>query len=160
MGKGCSFNGKLCIWKNHKSQIIIGEECTFISNTHTRNLVGINRPCILNTQTKGSQIIIGKNCGFSGTVISSSISVEIKDNVKCGANTQIMDSDWHPEDPRSGKPKPVFIGNNVWLGMNAIVLKGVSIGENAVIGANSVVTKSIPANTIAAGNPCQVIKKI
>jgi acetyltransferase-like isoleucine patch superfamily enzyme len=47
----------------------------------------------------------------------------------------------------------------VWLGINCIVLKGVTIGENSLIGANSVVTKVIPANVIAAGNPCKVIKK-
>ena len=160
LGKGSSFNGKLVIWKNSNSQIMIGNGCTFISNAHTRNLVGINRTCILNTQQPGSKIIIGNNCGLSGTVISSSISVEIGNNVKCGANTQIMDSDWHPEDPRSGVPKSIIIHNNVWLGLNVVILKGVTIGENTVIGANSVVTKSIPANVLAAGNPCKVIKPL
>jgi len=160
IGKDSSFNGILCIWKNSKSQITIGNGCMFISNANTRNLVGINRKCILNTQRPGSKIIIGNNTGLSGTVISSAISVEIGNNVKCGANTQIMDSDWHPEDPRSGTPKSIIIHNNVWLGLNVVVLKGVTIGENTVIGANSVVTKSIPANVLAAGNPCKVIKPL
>ena len=52
----------------------------------------------------------------------------------------------------------IIIGNNVWIGMNCVIMRGVTIGENAVIGANSVVTKNIPANVIAAGSPCKVIK--
>jgi len=158
MGNGCSFNGRMHVWKFPKSKIKIGSKCTFISNSWTRNLVGINRPCIINTMQADSTIIIGKNCGFSGTVLSSALSISIGDNVKCGANTQIMDSDWHPEDPRSGNPRAVIIGDNVWLGLNVLVMKGVTIGENSVIGANSVVTKSIPANVIAAGNPCKIIR--
>jgi acetyltransferase-like isoleucine patch superfamily enzyme len=54
----------------------------------------------------------------------------------------------------------VVIGDNVWLGVNSVVLKGVTIGKNSVIGANSVVTRDIPPNVIAAGNPCKVIKQI
>jgi acetyltransferase-like isoleucine patch superfamily enzyme len=50
--------------------------------------------------------------------------------------------------------------NNVGLGVNVIVMKGVTIGDNSVIGANSVVTKNIPANVIAAGNPCKVIREL
>lgn len=55
--------------------------------------------------------------------------------------------------------KPVVIGNNVWIGELCSVLSGVTIGENSIIGANSVVTKSIPANSIAVGNPAKVIKQ-
>jgi acetyltransferase-like isoleucine patch superfamily enzyme len=64
------------------------------------------------------------------------------------------------DDPRSGQAKEIIIHDNVWLGAGAIVLKGVEIGENTVIGAASVVTKNIPANVIAAGNPCKVIRSI
>ena len=55
---------------------------------------------------------------------------------------------------------PVRIGSNVWLGAGAIVLPGVSIGDNTVIGAGSVVTKDIPANVVAVGNPCRVLREI
>jgi acetyltransferase-like isoleucine patch superfamily enzyme len=51
----------------------------------------------------------------------------------------------------------VYIDDNVWLGLNSLILKGVTIGKNTVVGANSVVTKSLPANVIAAGNPARVL---
>jgi len=57
-------------------------------------------------------------------------------------------------------PKDVNIGDNVWLGINVIVLKGVTIGEHTIIGANSVVTRDIPANVIAAGNPCKILSNL
>lgn len=56
--------------------------------------------------------------------------------------------------------KPVTIGNNVWIGGNSVILPGVTIGDNTIIGAGSVVTRNIPANVIAAGNPCKVIRPI
>lgn len=55
--------------------------------------------------------------------------------------------------------KPITVGNNVWIGGNVVVVPGVTIGDNCVIGAGSVVTKDIPANSIAVGNPCKVIRK-
>ncbi|MCU0473444.1 MAG: acyltransferase [Bacteroidales bacterium] len=115
---------------------------------------------MISTLAEEAIIEIGDNCGFSGTVIGAFKYIKIGKNVRSGANVLITDSDWHPEDSRSGSPRPVIIGENVWLGGNSVVLKGVNIGENAVIGANSVVTKNIPANVIAAGNPCKVIRII
>lgn len=56
--------------------------------------------------------------------------------------------------------KPIKVGNNVWIGANVIVLPGVTIGDNCTIGAGSVVVKDIPANSLAVGNPCRVIRQI
>ena len=58
------------------------------------------------------------------------------------------------------KAKPIIIGDNVWIGGDVTILPGVKIGANTVIGAKSVVTKDIPANVVAAGNPCRVLRKI
>jgi len=80
-------------------------------------------------------------------------------NVLCGANVTITDFDWHSSRYAS-ESRPVIIHDNVWLGLNVTVLKGVEIGGNSIIGANSLVVTSIPANVIAAGNPCKVIKSI
>lgn len=163
---GVKFKGKVMFWGKPKfklaegSQIIVGDNCRFRSG-HTSNLIGINRPCILSTNGgQDSWIKVGDGTGLSGTVIGAFSQITIGKNVKCGANTLITDSDWHLDDPRSSPPRPIIIGDNVWLGVNSVVLKGVTIGENSVIGANSLVVKDIPANVIAAGNPCKVIKSI
>jgi len=156
LGNNVQFYGKPFIKKARSGIINIGDSCKFRSSA-TSNLIGINRPCIL-TSNAHAKLIIGKQCGFSGTVIGCFSEIIIKNNVRCGANTLITDSDWHLNDPRSGEPKPIYIESNVWLGVNVIVMKGVTIGENSVIGAGSVVTKDIPANVIAAGNPCKVIR--
>ena len=54
---------------------------------------------------------------------------------------------------------PVHIGENVWIGAGAVVVPGVTIGDNSVIGAGSVVTRDIPANVVAVGNPCRVLRR-
>jgi len=161
LGKHARFFGICHFERFPRTEIRIGSYCTFRSRKNS-NLIGINRPCSIATIKSDYEafIEIGNNCGFSGTVIGAFKHIKIGNNVRCGANTLIIDSDWHLDDPRSGEPADVVIGNNVWLGVNTVVLKGVIIGDNTVIGANSVVTKSIPANVIAAGNPCKVIRKI
>jgi acetyltransferase-like isoleucine patch superfamily enzyme len=153
------FDGLIKIRRLPESMIEIGRGCYF-SNKSRHNLIGINHSCIISTQTREAAISIGNNCGFSGTVIGAFKSIKIGNNVKCGANTLITDGDWHFDDPRTYPPKEIIIEDNVWLGLNTIVLKGVTIGENTLIGANSVVTKSIPANVIAAGNPCVTIRNL
>lgn len=161
LGKRSSFIGR-CYFKRYPgTSITIGNNCLFLSKANA-NLIGINKPCIISThQSDHTAVIeIGDNCGFSGTVIGAFKRIRIGNNVRCGANTLITDADWHLDDPRSGPPKEVVIEDNVWLGINSVVLKGVTIGANTVIGANSVVTKNIPANVIAAGNPCQVIREL
>lgn len=107
----------------------------------------------------GASIIIGDNCGFSAVSIIAAKEVVIGNHVMVGANTSIADWDDHTE--RLGtQPKPIRIGDNVFVGMNSLIMKGVTIGENSIIGAGSIVTKDIPANVVAAGSPCKVIRII
>ena len=155
----CRFVGRPKFKLYPGTRVVVGDGCMFLSG-HTDNLIGIDRPCIVSVYNPGTVVRIGERTGFSGTVIGAYAGITIGKDVKCGANTLITDADWHPEDPRSGVPSPVVIGDNVWLGVGAIVLKGSRIGENTVIGANSVVTGEIPANVIAAGNPCKVIRAL
>lgn len=158
IGKNCKFNGNtILVLKNQGALVKIGHGCRFVSQANNINLIGINRPCMISTHSENAVIEIGNNNGFSGTVIGAYKKITIGDNFKGGANTFITDFDWHPEDLRSGEPKEVHIGDNVWLGLNSIVLKGVRIGNNALIGANSIVTKDIPPNAVAAGNPRKVL---
>ena len=90
--------------------------------------------------------------------------IYIGDCVLIGPNVTIATAG-HPIEPELRRQTaqfnvPVHIGNNVWIGANSVVLPGVSIGENSVIGAGSVVTRDIPANVVAVGNPCRVLREI
>jgi len=163
-GKGLRFWGTACMVRYPGSVIRIGNRCNFRSDAYS-NLIGVNRKCIIATHHEKAQIIIGANCGFSGTVIGAKEKITLGDNVLCGANTLITDFDWHgiqPDKRRNslGDSKEVIIGTNVFIGQGSVILKGVTIGNNSVIGANSVITRDIPANVIAGGNPCKVIKEL
>lgn len=110
----------------------------------------------------GNNVEINKNCTFLDCN-----RIEIGDNSGIGPGVQIF-TVGHPTNPRErlspdsnfwkSQTSPVLIGKNVWIGGGAIILPGVSIGDGTTIGAGSVVTKSIPANCLAVGNPCRVIK--
>jgi acetyltransferase-like isoleucine patch superfamily enzyme len=136
----------------------IGVGCKF-NSSHASNLIGVNRPCILSTLAEGARIEIGPNCGFSGTVIGCATKIVLEENVRCGANTTITDTDWHTDDPRAGPDAPVKIEKGVWLGVNVTVLKGVTIGENTLVAAGSLVVHSLPANVMAGGVPAKVLRQ-
>lgn len=157
MGPKVCFRGKTIFRTLPNTSVKIGARCVF-NSSHRSNLIGIYSPCMLSTIKEGAAIEIGSGCGLSGTVIGCARYIKLGNNVRCGANTMITDTDWHTDDPRTGEDMPVIIDDNVWLGYGVKVLKGVHIGENTLIGACSVVTKDIPANVIAAGNPCKIIK--
>lgn len=159
LGKRARFSGWCYLNKIKGAKIQVGNHVHFVSSPFV-NHIGLNRKCSLSALTPEARLIIGDNCGFSSTNISAFKEIIIGNNVRVGANTMIMDSDFHTSDPRTGPNRPVRIDDNVWLGTNVTVLKGVNIGENTVIGAGSVVTKDIPANVVAAGNPCRIIKNL
>ena len=99
---------------------------------------------------------------FNLTILDGG-GVEIGDRVFIGPNVGIYTAN-HPTDVRRREKGyewalPVNIGNKVWIGGGVTILPGVTIGDNTVIAAGSVVTKDIPANVVAAGNPCKVIKE-
>jgi acetyltransferase-like isoleucine patch superfamily enzyme len=158
IGKGCQFFGIPHFRRFPFSTIQIGNNCNFRSD-HTSNLIGVNHECILSTHFEESIIKIGDNCGFSGVTIGAAQEIRIGNNVLCGANSVITDFDWHL-DISNTLPNPVIIHNNVWIGLNTVILKGVEIGENSIIGANSLVLSKIPANVIAGGVPCKVLKQL
>ncbi len=125
------------------------------------------RRIVLCTWVHGEQegrIDIGKHVLICPDVrINSANSITIKDNVMLANGCYISDADWHGIYDRTkviGNSAPVVLEDNVWLGDSVIVNKGVTIGANTVIGSYSNVTKDIPANVVAAGNPCKVIREL
>ena len=117
-----------------------------------------------------AELSIGIHVGMSSTAIWCNEKIFIGNNVNIGANTIIVDSDCHSlnyldrrnlsTDMKLSKNAPIEIGDDVMIGMNCLILKGVKIGCRSVIGAGSVVSSDIPADSIAAGNPARVIRKI
>lgn len=108
---------------------------------------------------------LGKNvyANFNLTLVDDT-HIYIGDYVMIGPNVTIATAG-HPIDPDLRQRVaqfniPVRIGNNVWIGANSVILPGVTIGDNSVIGAGSIVTKDIPANVVAVGNPCRVLREI
>lgn len=105
----------------------------------------------------------GVYANFNLTLVDDG-DIYVGDRVMMGPNV-VLATAGHPVEPELRRNVaqfnlPIHIGANVWLGAGCIVLPGVTIGENSVIGAGSVVTKDIPANVVAVGNPCRVLRPI
>lgn len=113
----------------------------------------------------GSNIEVGKNCfiNYNCTILDNA-KVKMGDNCLLAPNVSIYTAGHtvHPDARALGYEYgiEVTLGNNVWVGGNTVICPGVHIGNNVVIGAGSVVTKDIPDWSLAAGNPCKVIRKI
>jgi len=161
LGSGCRFYGPTLFSRTGHSRLAVGDGCVFRSSLRS-NRVGLNRPCMLTTREPGAELVIGDGCGLSGTVIAAAESVLVGERVMCGANVTIMDTDWHALERQSGAVPhaPVSIGADVWLGLNVLVLKGVTIGAATVVGAGSIVSDSLPAGVLAAGQPARVIREL
>lgn len=113
----------------------------------------------------GCHTHLGSNvyANFNLTLVDDT-DIYIGDSVMIGPNVTIATAG-HPVDPELRRKVaqfniPVRIGNNVWIGAGAVILPGITIGKNSVIGAGSIVTKDIPANVVAVGNPCRVLRPI
>lgn len=113
----------------------------------------------------GYNIHVGENFYANmGCTILDEAKVTFGDNVLLAPNVSIYTAG-HPVNVARRVAGweyayPVTVGNNVWIGGNVVILPGVSIGDNSIIGGGSVVTKDIPANVIAVGNPCKVLRAL
>jgi acetyltransferase-like isoleucine patch superfamily enzyme len=165
-----------------------GYKCVFTSNSkiynHSRYIDaitigdGVTIDGILEVYENGS-LFIDSYTFFGNSRIFCANSIRIGKGCWIADHVFLMDSDLHPisskrrlqdaidfskgifPDVYKDIPNsPTIIGDSVWIGVNSVILKGVKVGEGAVIGAGSVVTKDVPAWTIVAGNPAQVIREI
>ena len=155
-----------------RGYISIGNDFLFTSGA------GINPLCrnIRGTlcAIRGAKIEIGDRVGISSSCLWAREYIRIGNDVNIGGDCLILDSDIHPydhilrcrvsnNDSRGGDEMipvaPIQIDDDVWIGARCIILKGVHIGARSIIGAGSVVTRDIPADSVAVGNPCKVIRK-
>jgi acetyltransferase-like isoleucine patch superfamily enzyme len=167
-GAGLVLYGLPRIHRAPRSTITIGQQVALCSSL-AGNPLGVSHPVMLSALLPESSISIGDHSGLSGTSVCAARSVSIGAYCLIGANVTITDYDFHavaPENRRYNTTPadigcaPVVIEDNVWIGMNAIILKGVTVGKNSVIAAGSVVTASVPPNCIAGGNPARIIKSL
>lgn len=164
LGKNIQIPGKVH-WLIRGSKVRVGDNLYFSSGDAV-NPIGSNLQGAIYVES-GASLTIGNDVGMSSTRMWIHESVTIGDNVKIGACVLITDTDAHPLDylarrtsNEGTKSAPIEIEDDVWVGAHSIILKGVTIGARSIIGAGSVVTRSIPADCVAAGNPCKVIKTI
>ncbi len=166
--KGLVLYGRPITHLTEGGTITLGENCVLCSKSEA-NFAGVNHPVILALLRPGAKLEIGDDTGISGGSFCAAKSVTIGKDCLIGANALVTDCDFHalkPEGRRhNSNPddigcEPVVIEDNVWLGANVVVLKGVTIGRNTVVAAGSVVTKSLPPNVVAGGSPAKVIKEL
>ena len=163
-GKGIQAYGAIPMLRINKAAgtIQIGDNCVF----NNFNDAGWYSKCSLWVRPH-AQIIIGEHCGFNGVLLYAAQRIEIGRHVKVGGGTRIFDSDFHSlnfierrNTDKGTKTAPVVIGDDVFIGTNCIICKGVTIGARSIIAAGSVVVKSIPSDEIWGGNPAKFIRKI
>ena len=130
-GCGTAFSGATILRCRKRGDIEIGK-CTVFNSCRRSNLVGLNGPTIIDSRF-GGRIKIGDNCGFSSVVMSSMTEIAIGNRVLVGGNVRIFDHDFHSveyeyrhsgEDRKHIRSKSIVIGDDVFIGTNAIILKG------------------------------------
>ena len=151
-----------------RGDLKIGSDFNLISGI-MMNALGRNLKSSIRVDND-AQIIIGNNVGMSCVSIWSKEKIVIGDNVKLGANVQVFDSDMHSlnyklrrninTDGINAKSAPIIIEEDVFIGANSIITKGIRIGKRSIIATGSVVVKSVPENEIWGGNPARFIKTI
>jgi acetyltransferase-like isoleucine patch superfamily enzyme len=168
-GRDLRVDGRIIIRVAKRGAIRLGDNVSINSRTGS-NLVGRTNPTIFHCMGDG-HITFGNNSGCSFAVLSSKSSIRIGDHTKLGGNARIYDHDYHAVDYLSRrspvndiaacKTAPVVVGDDILIGANAIILKGVTIGDRSIVGAGSVVAlKNIPPDSLVAGNPARALRKL
>lgn len=165
-GRNCTIHGKLYFHIYPRGGVKIGNNFYCSSGNNVNALCANKRGSIYATQH--AQIIIGDNVGMSSPTLFADKEIRIGNHVKLGANVIIIDTDSHSLDYMKrrgqytdwGEAASVVIEDDVFIGMNSVILKGVTIGARTIVAANSVVTKSFPADCVIGGNPAKIIRRL
>lgn len=167
--EGVECLGRVILISKSKHSISIGRSVIILSDSRRCTASSIYSSCKIQTHSPAAKIVIEDNVGLNGvSIVARSKTIRIGRGSMIAPSCTIVDSDFHAMWPAEGRltnpgfenDQDVNIGKNVWLGMQVIVLKGVTIGDGAVIGAGSVVTHDIPPNCLAAGVPAKVFKQL
>ena len=160
---GARLYGLPILQKHQHSTLTLGAGAELRSTVRS-NPLGPAHPCILSTREAGAALTIGAGFGMTGGAVVCAARVTIGARVTMGCNSVIADTDFHPlaaaerqAAPLAGRVAPVVIGDDVFIGMEALILKGVTVGAGSVIGAGSVVTRDVPPGSVVAGNPARVV---
>ena len=166
-GQNVRFSGKTIIRTRRAGEISLGSNVVMNSRV-SANLVGLVNPTILDTRP-GGHIEIGDESGCSAVVISSAESVKVGRNCMIGGNVRIFDHDFHPlewdarrgsQDMTKQRKRPVEIGDDCFIGTNAVILKGSKIGARSIVAAGSVVFGlDVPPDSLIKGNPAEIIER-
>ena len=155
--------GMPILQRHRGSEIRLGDGLE-LRSTPESNPLRPFQPVVLSTRRRGAVIRVGNDCGATGAVLVADERIDVGDRVLLGANVLITDTDFHPldpavrrETPQAGARAPVVIEDDVFIGTQAVILKGVHIGRGAVVGAGAVVTRAVPAGAIVAGNPARIV---
>ena len=168
VGKTYKFRGIPQITMVKGSSITIGE-CVYLISRSRNTALGVCHPVIIRTLSPQSNLKIGNNFSASGVTICCACKIEIGNKVMLGANVIIADTDFHSIKPdlrfsandlKNALTAPIIIEDNVFVGMNVMILKGVKIGQGAIIAAGSIVTRDVMEFTMVGGSPAKLIKYI
>lgn len=159
VGRRCELSGASRFFMKRGSRIVLEDEVALHSDPACNHL--ISRPCFLSCIAPGAEIIMRRGSGMSSGTIVCSTRVEVGEYTMIGAGCTIYDSKEHEYRPECGwkfppdmnEGKPIHIGKRCYIGMNCVILKGVTIGDNCVISAGSVIAHDVPAGHMARGNP-------
>lgn len=173
-GKNLLLKGMPLIYNKGGAKLKIGKNVT-VKSSFLSNLVGLYSRTIIVTRASGAVIEIGNNVGISGATIYARKGIYIGDNTCIGGNCKILDNDFHPVDVETRNilladanggnsdlvpGKEIHIGKNCFIGCNSIILKGTVLGDGCVVGAGAVVSGQFDSNSVIAGNPAKVVKRM
>ncbi len=168
LGEGVRVWGVPVVSRAVGSHIAIGARAVLCSRSADTAL-GVAHAVVLRTLDAGAVLEIGEDTGLSGTTVCAAVAVRIGRRCRFGADALVADTDFHPlvpaqrhpqEDPAAVGRAAVTIGDDVFVGARACILKGVQVGDGAVIGCGAVVTHDVQAGAIVAGNPARVIGRV
>lgn len=149
---------------NFGNKLSLGNQ-VYLRSISKKYQAGMPFPTSILMDVKGAELSIGDNVRINGAYIHAQKHITIGKDTVIASGVNIMDSNGHELYSHNrkhvrDKPEPIRIGDNVWIGLNAIILKGTDIGDHSVVGAGSVVKGKFPPYSLIMGNPATLVKTL